>query len=139
VLIKRYLTLTKKQCSFKAMSKPYATYATDTNLKAIAHRLDLLRQAVAGDVSQAGWCRQIGVTPQAWANYMAGVGRVNLDVVLRLSEMYGCDANWIYQGSTVAMEHGSARSKSLLNQIRDLQAAEAPSRRKSTTQTAAVA
>lgn len=71
-----------------------------TDLDQIAFRLRTLLKALKprGITSGVELCRLTGITPQAWANYVAAVSRPQLDQAMKLCRQFGLTLDWIYRG-----------------------------------------
>lgn len=67
-----------------------------TSNDSIAERLRLTREA--SGLKQAAFCRQVGISPQAWNNYETGARRISLDQALRVCAVTGATLDWIYRG-----------------------------------------
>jgi plasmid maintenance system antidote protein VapI len=70
--------------------------------EAIAYRLELTHAALERG-TQAAFAGSIGVTPQAWTNYIKARDRMSLDTALRLCRRYSVTLDWIYRGNTYGM------------------------------------
>jgi transcriptional regulator with XRE-family HTH domain len=66
------------------------------NLKSIGQRLKWTREA--NGLTQAAWCRLVGIEAQAWNNYERGSRRISLDQALKVCKAAGVSLDWIYRG-----------------------------------------
>lgn len=73
-----------------------------TSIEAIALRLTLLRQALAGD-NQADFCRRYEFEPRLWNNYERGVSRISIDNARKLWRKIGVGIEWTYNGIDVLL------------------------------------
>jgi len=67
----------------------------------IARRLIGTRNAMG--LTQASWCRLVGITPQAWSNYESVRHRINHDQALKVCKATGVSPDWIYRGLTARL------------------------------------
>jgi transcriptional regulator with XRE-family HTH domain len=68
----------------------------ETHLLSIAERLKATRKA--NGLSQAHWCRLVGIEPPAWNNYEKGFRRISIDQALKVCAASGVTLDWIYRG-----------------------------------------
>jgi transcriptional regulator with XRE-family HTH domain len=64
----------------------------------IAYRLELTREAL--DVSATELCKNTGLRPNQWSQYVnpEGTRRITVDAVYRLKDEYGFTFEWVYDG-----------------------------------------
>lgn len=70
----------------------------------IADRLRLTR--LASGLSQAAWCRLVGIAPSAWHNYETlgpNWRRISLDQALKVCGGAGVTLDWIYRGQAAGL------------------------------------
>lgn len=85
----------------KSSARARSANLTPSHHDMIAQRLRLTRKATG--LSQAEFCRRVGIGQQAWSNYEAGRNRISIDMALRLCAGIGATLDWIYRGN---MESG---------------------------------
>jgi transcriptional regulator with XRE-family HTH domain len=73
---------------------------------AIALRLKRIRQAKG--LSQAAWCRLVGIPTPQWHNYESGLRRIALDPALKVCAATGVSLDWIYRGITAGLPYDIA-------------------------------
>jgi hypothetical protein len=68
------------------------------NQRDIAYRLELTRMALR--VSPTAFCKNVGIAPNQWSQYVDPEGnrRITVDAVYRLKDEYGITFEWIYDG-----------------------------------------
>ena len=71
--------------------------------QSISVRLKRTRKAFG--LSQAKWCRLVGITPSAWNNYERGTNRISLDQALKICRATGISLVWIYRGLRAALSY----------------------------------
>jgi transcriptional regulator with XRE-family HTH domain len=64
----------------------------------IAYRLELTREAIG--ISAAELCKNVGLRPNQWSQYVDpdGERRITVDAMYRLKDEYGITFEWIYDG-----------------------------------------
>jgi transcriptional regulator with XRE-family HTH domain len=62
----------------------------------IGRRLRLTREAMG--MTQAAFCRLIGIDTPQWNNYEKGLRRISPDPALQLCRVTGVSMDWIYRG-----------------------------------------
>ncbi|OKO67482.1 helix-turn-helix transcriptional regulator [Bradyrhizobium sp. NAS96.2] len=62
----------------------------------VALRLKRTREAMK--LTQAAWCRLVGIDTPQWNNYEAGGRRITIDAALKVCKATGVGLNWIYRG-----------------------------------------
>ena len=67
-----------------------------SNIDEIARRLGRLRNVLR--MSQAEFCREIGVAPNRWNQYERGQRQITIDVAARIRQRFGVTTDWIYFG-----------------------------------------
>ncbi|MDI2110447.1 helix-turn-helix transcriptional regulator [Bradyrhizobium sp. Mp64] len=78
---------------------PMAATSADQNPEsneAVAHRLKRTREAMK--LTQAAWCRLVGIDAPQWNNYETGGRRITIDAALKVCKATGVGLNWIYRG-----------------------------------------
>lgn len=65
-------------------------------IEAIAGRLRAGQEALG--LSQAEVCRQAGIAPNTYSQWLNAKGRPQLDAALQLCDAFGYTLDWIYQG-----------------------------------------
>jgi transcriptional regulator with XRE-family HTH domain len=68
----------------------------DNSLNTVAGRLKRTREAFK--MSQADWCRLVGIETQAWNNYESGRRRISIDQAIKVCQATGVTIDWIYRG-----------------------------------------
>jgi transcriptional regulator with XRE-family HTH domain len=68
---------------------------------AIAERLRLTREATA--LSQAQWCRRVGISTTAWNNYESAARRISLEQAFKVCSAMGLTLDWIYRGISAGL------------------------------------
>jgi DNA-binding XRE family transcriptional regulator len=63
----------------------------------------LLRTREALELSQAEFCRQIGVERNLYNPFEKGRRRITIDVAMKISNRYGITLDWIYAGDPHAL------------------------------------
>lgn len=66
-------------------------------MKEIAQRLRIV--CIALNKQAATLAEEIGVSPQAFNNYVTGDRPVRVDAMIRLANLYGVPLDYIYRGS----------------------------------------
>jgi DNA-binding XRE family transcriptional regulator len=69
--------------------------------KTIGRRLLRTRQALK--LSQAEFCRQIGVERNLYNPFEKGRRRITIDVAMKIRDRYGVTLDWIYAGDPHAL------------------------------------
>jgi transcriptional regulator with XRE-family HTH domain len=72
--------------------------------KTIGRRLLRTRQALK--LSQAEFCRQIGVERNLYNPFEKGRRRITIDVAMKIRDRYGVTLDWIYAGDPHALPSG---------------------------------
>jgi DNA-binding XRE family transcriptional regulator len=72
--------------------------------KTIGRRLLRTRQALK--LSQAEFCRQIGVERNLYNPFEKGRRRITIDVAMKIRDRYGVTLDWIYAGDPRALPSG---------------------------------
>jgi transcriptional regulator with XRE-family HTH domain len=77
-----------------------ARRSTKEDMRAIAERLLLLREALDGvdHGSQTRFARRIGMDNKNWSTWETGKGRINVDGARQVSRRLGVSLDWIYDG-----------------------------------------
>jgi transcriptional regulator with XRE-family HTH domain len=77
-----------------------ARRSTKEDMRAIAERLLLLREALDGvdHGSQTRFARRIGIDNKNWSTWETGKGRINVDGARQVSRRLGVSLDWIYDG-----------------------------------------
>jgi transcriptional regulator with XRE-family HTH domain len=73
----------------------------ETEAQLLAKRLRLTREAMK--LSQAEWCRLVGIDPQAWNNYEKARNRISIDEALKVCQATRASLDWIYRGLPVKL------------------------------------
>ena len=63
----------------------------------------LLRTREALELSQAEFCRQIGVERNLYNPFEKGRRRITIDVAMKIRDRYGITLDWIYAGEPYAL------------------------------------
>ena len=66
----------------------------------------LLRTREALELSQAEFCRQIGVERNLYNPFEKGRRRITIDVAMKIRDRYGITLDWIYAGDPHALPSG---------------------------------
>jgi transcriptional regulator with XRE-family HTH domain len=66
------------------------------SVEAIGARLKELREA--SGLSQAAWCRSVGITTTAWNRYEHATLRIGIDQAFKVVLKTGVSLDWIYRG-----------------------------------------
>ena len=68
------------------------------SLNDVAERLELTRDALG--ISAAELCRETGIRPNAWSQFVnpETKRRITVDAAFRLKDRYGVTLEWIYDG-----------------------------------------
>jgi transcriptional regulator with XRE-family HTH domain len=69
----------------------------DTALNAIGARLEALQYAMGWE-DQKAFATYLGLTPQAWNNWIHGRKRIGIDAAIVVAQRTGVDLDWIYRG-----------------------------------------
>jgi hypothetical protein len=78
---------------------------------AVAYRLRLILEALEpSGTTQAMLASSLGMSKQAWTEYLKGRSRFPTDMALRLCRRHGLTLDWLYRGA----ETSSVASDSLL-------------------------
>jgi antitoxin component HigA of HigAB toxin-antitoxin module len=77
------------------------------SVKQISARLAATQAALG--LRSAEVCRQIGITPNRWSQYVNGKRPLTLDVADRLCTTYGLTLDWLYRGNINGIPHAVAR------------------------------
>jgi transcriptional regulator with XRE-family HTH domain len=72
-------------------------------LPSVSARLKQTREALG--LSQAAWCRLVGITAQAWNNYEKGTNLISLQPAIKVCIATGVSLDWIYRGLRSGLPH----------------------------------
>lgn len=70
------------------------------SVEAIADRLKRTREAMG--LTQAAWCRLVGIEPQQWNNYERARNKIALGQALKVVHATGATLEWIFRGEMAA-------------------------------------
>ena len=82
----------------------YPRRVQPNSIPQISNRLRLLHAAVSRRQPELASCtefaRFVGLSRNAWWNYVKGHGRISVDAAMRLYERLGVSLDWIYENDT---------------------------------------
>jgi transcriptional regulator with XRE-family HTH domain len=79
-----------------------------SDIDEIGDRLRRTREAMR--LTQASWCRLVGIEQQAWNNYERGARRISIDQALKVCRATGVSLDWIYRGIAAGLPVNLATS-----------------------------